>query len=112
MPLRLLSNDERRDWLRLSRTENVGAITFRALIRRFGSAKAAIEALPQMAARGGKKSFRIPANDIIDRNSARPRIGERLPRPEKLGISLLPVTAVTAMIARNAQSTVNAYCPR
>ena len=35
--VRELSDSERRDWLRLSRTENVGPVTFQNLIARFGS---------------------------------------------------------------------------
>ena len=47
--------------LRLTRTENVGAITFHQLVRRFGSAEAALEALPDLAARGGlKRKLAIP----------------------------------------------------
>ncbi len=61
MQRRALSDNERLEWLRLSRTENVGAITFRQLLRRFGTARAALEALPEMAKRGGKKNFKIPA---------------------------------------------------
>lgn len=61
-----LNDTERRDWLRLSRSENVGPITFRQLLRRFGSAKAALEALPAMAARGGKRSFTIPPVGSIE----------------------------------------------
>ena len=60
MTPRILSDNERHDWLRLSRTENVGSITFRQVLRRFGSAKAALEALPEMAARGGKRTFKLP----------------------------------------------------
>lgn len=45
--------------LRLIRSENVGPITFRQLIARFGSGRAAIEALPDLARRGGRKSLRI-----------------------------------------------------
>jgi len=37
------------DWLRLSRSEGVGPISFYALLRRFGSAAAAIEALPRLS---------------------------------------------------------------
>jgi len=48
---------ERRAWLRLARTENVGPVTFRNLIARFGSASAALEELPRLAARGGKGNF-------------------------------------------------------
>lgn len=51
---RQLSDAERVDWLRLIRTENVGPITFRQLLRRFGTAAAALEALPELAKRGGR----------------------------------------------------------
>jgi DNA processing protein len=37
------------DWLRLSRTESVGPVTFYALLRRFGSAAAALDALPLLS---------------------------------------------------------------
>ena len=37
------------DWLRLSRTESVGPVTFYALLRRFGSAAAALDALPRLS---------------------------------------------------------------
>lgn len=47
------------DVLRLIRSENVGCVTFFQLIRRFGSAAAALEALPHLAARGGKKFLNI-----------------------------------------------------
>lgn len=50
-----LSDSERLDWLQLIRTENIGPITFAQLLKRFGSARAAIEALPQMAAKAGRK---------------------------------------------------------
>lgn len=55
-PRRTLSDAERRDWLRLIRTENVGPITFYQLLRRFGSAAAALDALPDLARRGGRKA--------------------------------------------------------
>lgn len=41
-------------WLRLSRTENVGPITFYRLLERFGTAEEALKALPELAKRGGK----------------------------------------------------------
>ncbi len=66
MARRPLNEAEKRDWLRLSRAENVGPITFRHLLRRFGSAQAALDALPLMAERGGKKSFKIPPQALID----------------------------------------------
>ena len=50
-----LSISEKLDWLRLIRSENVGPITFYKLLERFGSATAAIEALPELSKRGGRK---------------------------------------------------------
>ncbi len=49
----LLSDRERVDWLRLIRTRNVGPATFASLITQFGTATRAIEALPDLARRGG-----------------------------------------------------------
>ncbi|SRR5579871_1921949 len=48
-----LSPDQRLDWLRLIRSENVGPRTFRMLLAHFGSAGAALKALPDLARRGG-----------------------------------------------------------
>lgn len=45
---------ERLAWLRLIRSENVGPATFFALLRRFGDAQRALDALPQLALRGGR----------------------------------------------------------
>ncbi len=45
---------ERVDWLRLTRSENVGPVTFRTLIERFANASAALDALPRLARRGGR----------------------------------------------------------
>ncbi len=56
-----LSDRQRLNWLRLIRTPNVGAATFRDLINRFGSAEAALEALPGLAmAAGSGRNLRIP----------------------------------------------------
>jgi len=46
-----LSDEERIDWLRLIRSENVGPRTFRALLAHYGSARAALAA--PLARRGG-----------------------------------------------------------
>ena len=48
-----LTDEQRLDWLRLIRSQNVGPRTFRALINHFGGARAALEALPGLARRGG-----------------------------------------------------------
>jgi DNA processing protein len=53
-PGRELNPEERLDWLRLIRTEQVGRVTFFQLLQRFGSASAALEALPALARRGGR----------------------------------------------------------
>ncbi len=45
---------ERLAWLQLYRSENVGSITFVRLLQQFGSAQAAIEALPELARKGGR----------------------------------------------------------
>jgi DNA processing protein len=51
---RLLSDEQRVDWLRLIMSENVGPATFRTLVNRFGGAAQALEALPDLYRRGGK----------------------------------------------------------
>lgn len=50
-----LTDAERIDWLRLIRTENIGPVTFARLVERFGGATAAIDALPQLAMKAGRK---------------------------------------------------------
>jgi DNA processing protein len=55
MSERILSAPERVDWVRLIRTDGVGPATMRALLERFGSAAAALEALPGLARNGGRK---------------------------------------------------------
>lgn len=49
----VLSDEQRLDWLQLIRSENVGPRTFRTLINHYGSARAALDALPDLARRGG-----------------------------------------------------------
>jgi DNA processing protein len=60
-----VTKSERLAWLRLARTENVGPVTFASLIARFGTATAALEAVPKLAARGGKREFVIPPESEI-----------------------------------------------
>jgi DNA processing protein len=48
-----LSDEQRIDWLRLIRSQNIGPRTFRALLNHCGGARAALEALPALARRGG-----------------------------------------------------------
>jgi len=58
-----LTEDQRIDWLRLIRTENVGPRTFRTLLDQFGSAGAAVRLLPELARRGGRSLVNIPGRD-------------------------------------------------
>jgi predicted Rossmann fold nucleotide-binding protein DprA/Smf involved in DNA uptake len=46
----LLTDEQRLDWLRLIRSQNVGPRTLRALLNHFGGARAALEALPTAGA--------------------------------------------------------------
>jgi DNA processing protein len=48
--------DSREARLRLLRSANIGPITYRQLIVRFGTAEMALEALPMLAARGGGRA--------------------------------------------------------
>jgi DNA processing protein len=74
-----MNDNERRAWLRLARTENVGPVTFRNLLARFGTASAALEELPRLAARGGSKNFVLPDEEGITHEiEALTKIGGRL----------------------------------
>ena len=56
--------------LRLIRTPSVGPVTYRQLVGRFGSAEAAIEALPMLARRGGGRVPVPPSADMVEREIA------------------------------------------
>ena len=58
-----LTDEQRLDWLRLIRSDNVGPRTFRDLINHFGGARAALEALPRLARRGGASGTRICSHE-------------------------------------------------
>ncbi|MDP6817985.1 MAG: DNA-processing protein DprA [Alphaproteobacteria bacterium] len=78
--LRPLNESERLDWLRLSRSENVGPITFMALLERYGSAARALEALPELARSGGRKrSIKLFSKAAAEREiAALTKLGGRL----------------------------------
>ncbi len=76
-----LTDEQRIDWLRLIRSDNVGPRTFRTLVNHFGSAREALERLPSLAQRGGAaKSGRIASRDEALRE---------LERSAALGVTLL-----------------------
>ncbi len=65
-PIRL-TDEQRLDWLRLIRSQNVGPRTFRALLNHFGGARAALEALPGLARRGGAGAPQIFSREAAER---------------------------------------------
>lgn len=80
-PTRLLSDEQRLNWLRLIRSENVGPTTFRELINHFGGSGAALEALPQLSASGGARG-RIKICSLANAQN-------EMKRAERAGASLV-----------------------
>jgi DNA processing protein len=76
-----LTDAQRIDWLRLMRSDNVGPRTFRSLVNHFGSARAALERLPDLARRGGASRHQRICSEADAR-------GE-LAASERLGVSLI-----------------------
>jgi len=73
-----LGDDERIGCLQLIRSENVGPVTFRELLRHFGSAAAAIDGLPELAARSGRR-VRVASRADAEREIAQlARLGGRV----------------------------------
>ncbi len=76
-----LTDDQRIDWLRLIRSDNVGPRTFRSLMNHYGSARAALIRLPDLARRGGASNpGRIATREDAEREI---EIGSRM------GVALL-----------------------
>jgi DNA processing protein len=76
-----LTDTQRLDWLRLIRSENVGPRTFRTLMNHYGSARAALVALPDLARRGGaQRAMRICTREDAEREVA---------AAQKLGIAFI-----------------------
>jgi len=76
---RCLTEEQRLAWLRLIRSENIGPSTFRDLLDHAGSAERALELLPALSRRGGKRSHRLCSEqDAIDELEAHRRFGARL----------------------------------
>ena len=79
-PALTLTASEKRDWLRLIRSDNVGPITFYKLLERFGDAQAALDALPEMARRGGRaRRLKVATTAAAEREmEALDKIGAKL----------------------------------
>jgi len=60
-----LAHDEAFSRIRLLRSPHVGPISYRQLLHRFGTAQAALEALPDLAARGGQ-GYRLAPRDVVE----------------------------------------------
>lgn len=59
------------DRLQLARTPRVGPVTYRQLIRRFGTAAVALQALPDLVRRGGGPPFRPASRDLVSEEMAK-----------------------------------------
>ena len=73
-----LTPAQRTSWLRLLRTENVGPVTFRQLLNRFGSAEAALDALPGLIRRTSTNPRITTQMEAEDELSGLQRFGARL----------------------------------
>ena len=90
------SEAERLDWLRLYRSENVGPATFFRLLEHFGTAGRALEALPELARRGGGKPIKVAPQAAAERElAALAKLGATLILAKESGFSL-PLRAVEA----------------
>ena len=72
--------DEPAERLRLIRSPNVGPVTYLQLLARFGTAAAALDALPQLAARGGRAITVAEPALIAREQAATARAGGRTGR--------------------------------
>ncbi|MHA7773164.1 DNA-processing protein DprA [Roseibium sp. M-1] len=74
-----LSEAERLAWLRLIRSENIGPVTFSDLLTHCGSAQAALDLLPELSRRGGRRSYRVCPKEAAEAElAAHRRFGARL----------------------------------
>ncbi|MGZ3256789.1 MAG: DNA-processing protein DprA, partial [Croceibacterium sp.] len=67
-----LSQEEAFARIRLLRSPNVGPVSYAQLLRRFGNAQAAVEALPDLASRGGR-DYRPAKREKIESEVAEAR---------------------------------------
>jgi DNA processing protein len=72
-----LAQEEAFARIRLLRSPNIGPISYRQLLRRFGRAEAALEALPDLAQRGGRAYRAAPAEAIAEEVSQVRRAGAK-----------------------------------
>jgi DNA processing protein len=104
-----LTDAQRLDWLRLIRTEGVGPRTFRTLINRFGGAAAALEALPDLSQRKGRRIDPPTRAQAEDEVAALNRLGGRfIARGEAAYARLLQQTdAAPPLLALRGAAILN-----
>lgn len=76
-PAQALGQDEAFARIRLLRSPNVGPVTYAQLLARFGDARAALEALPDLAGRAGKAYTLAPERRVHDEIRAVRKAGAR-----------------------------------
>jgi DNA processing protein len=120
-----LSDQQRIDWLRLIRSENVGPRTFRALIAEFGTAARGLDRIAVLARRSGRSGLRIPTREeaaaeidaaarigvqfvAIGEENYPPRLRETDDAPPLLAVrgrpSVITQSAVAIVGSRNASA--------
>ncbi|EJF82238.1 DNA processing protein [Bartonella doshiae] len=79
----LLTDRQRLNWLRLLRSENIGAVSFRNLIDHYKTAENALEALPELSRKGGLSgSIRIATLEDAEKE---------MQEAERLGIRFIGI---------------------
>ena len=67
MSIRILSDQQKLDWLHLLRCDNIGPRHFHYLLSRFGTADQALNALPELIRAGKMPNVRITPRDEVER---------------------------------------------
>jgi DNA processing protein len=83
-----LASEDQIARLRLIRSDNIGPVTYFQLLARFGSAAAAIDAIPDLAARGGGRAPKLAPRAAVEREIE--RVAELGARYLFLGQGLYP----------------------
>lgn len=72
------SDQEKINWLRLIRTENLGPRSFQTLMELYGTAQSALEAIPQLSQNGGEKIKPISESIALKEIDDLARIGAKI----------------------------------
>jgi DNA processing protein len=67
LPTPLKTDETLLDWLQLSRSENIGPLTFHRLLQRYKTPHKALEMVPELAAQGGlKRSLKLAPRQEVE----------------------------------------------